>query len=572
MLVRTALLAFVAGTVSLVAQNTDATDTAPGGATAPPVVPQVTAAPPSPGLGVQPSGTPPPSASTAKNLIPNGTFQTDSSGSGAPDGWKLASGITWEQEGGRHFMRLTQQQPGKLLMLYREVKIPAGTKAIEIGFQYRVSGIQKGAQGWFDARAIFHYLDGTRQQVKPEPRAMTFTSGTWTEVTQKVEVPEGVAMVVLMPSLFQVAAGVLDLAEVRVTPLDSTTATALAEATAAEAQKQAERTATLAAEAALPAMTPEIHVSGNKLVTADGTEVHLAGVNVESLDWSPTGDKLLWTVHVALHDWNANIVRLPVQNSFWFGQGRGDMKANDAEAYRTLIDTAVKLCAANGAYLLLDLHRFLAPDDACAAFWKDAAARYKNNPAVIFDVFNEPHDIPWEVWRNGGMVPLKDKEPFHSPGMQGLVDAVRSTGAKNIVVCGGLEYAFNLSGVLNGFALDDKGGNGIMYATHFYNWHKDWQGHFLGLVDKYPILVGEFGADTKKMNFIPAEAQEDPYTWVPDALAMIQKYHLNYTAFSLHPRSTPVLISDWDYTPTPFWGVFAKDALHGKQFTLTRMR
>src|SRR6202012_5979768 len=104
------------------------------------------------------------------------------------------------------------------------------------------------------------------------------------------------------------------------------------------AQKAADRAATLAAEEALPAKTPEIHVAGNKLVTADGAEVHLAGVNVESLDWSATGDNLLWTVHVALHDWNANIVRLPVQNTFWFGQGRGDIKANDPEAYRTLVD------------------------------------------------------------------------------------------------------------------------------------------------------------------------------------------------------------------------------------------
>ncbi|HEY8965308.1 MAG TPA: cellulase family glycosylhydrolase, partial [Candidatus Methylacidiphilales bacterium] len=222
--------------------------------------------------------------------------------------------------------------------------------------------------------------------------------------------------------------------------------------------------------------------------------------------------------------------------------------------------------------VILDLHRFLAPGDNCVDFWKDAAARYKNNPAVLFDIFNEPHDISWEVWRNGGTVEASGKPPFHSPGMQGLVDAVRGTGAKNIIVAGGLAYAYDLTGILKGYALDDKGGNGIMYATHFYNWHKGWAEHFLAVAEKYPVLVGETGADTKKMNFIPASQQEDPYTWVPDALGFIQKYRLNWTAFSLHTGATPVLISDWNYTPTPFWGVFVKEALSGKQFEMKSMR
>jgi hypothetical protein len=39
---------------------------------------------------------------------------------------------------------------------------------------------------------------------------------------------------------------------------------------------------------------------------------------------------------------------------------------------------------------------------------------------------------------------------------------------------------------------------------------------------------------------------------VPDALGLVQKYRLNYTAFCMHPKSTPVLIKDWTYEPTPF--------------------
>jgi endoglucanase len=180
------------------------------------------------------------------------------------------------------------------------------------------------------------------------------------------------------------------------------------------------------------------------------------------------------------------------------------------------------------------------------------------------------------VWRNGGTVENKQKgkpsTTFQSVGMQGLVDAVRSTGAKNIIIAGGVGNAYDLEGILQGSALDDTTGNGIMYATHFYNWHKNWEKHFLGLVGKYPIFVGETGADIKKMPFIPGNQQEDPYTWAPDAIGMIQKYHLNWTAYSMHPKSTPVLILNWNYDPSPFWGVFVKDALAGKQFTMQKER
>ena len=150
---------------------------------------------------------------------------------------------------------------------------------------------------------------------------------------------------------------------------------------------------------------------------------------------------------------------------------------------------------------------------------------------------------------------------FQSIGMQALVDAVRGTGARNIVVAGGLDWAYDLSGVARGFGLKDATGNGIIYATHIYPWKRGWQEKVLAVAERHPILVGEVGADVKKMSFIPASAQEDPYTWVPDMLGFIQKHRLHWTAFSFHPAATPVMITGWDYTPTPFWGAFVKDAL-----------
>ena len=156
--------------------------------------------------------------------------------------------------------------------------------------------------------------------------------------------------------------------------------------------------------------------------------------------------------------------------------------------------------------------------------------------------------------------------------MQGLVDAVRGTGAKNIIIAGGLDWAYDLSGIVEGHVLDDKGGQGIMLSTHIYNWKKGWESKVLPAAVKYPIFVGEVGADVKKMDFMPAEIQEDPATWVPDMLGLIQKYRLNWTGWCFHPAATPIMILDWKYTPSPFWGQPAKEALAGKQFVLKKMR
>jgi hypothetical protein len=111
-----------------------------------------------------------------------------------------------------------------------------------------------------------------------------------------------------------------------------------------------------------------------------------------------------------------------------------------------------------------------------------------------------------------------------------------------------------------------------MYSSHVYPWKSDWQGKFLDAAAKYPLFLGEVGADEKKMDFIPPDRQEDPNTWAPDVLGVIQKYRLNWTAWDFHPKSTPRVILDWDYTPTPFWGVCVKRALAGEQFDVKRLR
>ncbi len=511
-------------------------------------------------------------------LLKNSGMETDANADNWPDGWPHPkTGGSWLAEEGNHFIRMSAVEPGKLTMLYLEIPLPAGTSALEVSWRWRLTEVKPGEKPWFDARFMMEFMDAARAKIGPSPSPQ-YGKGTtkgWVEKKTAFLVPEGARILKFMPSLFQVASGTMDLDDIVIKPTGTAELEAAAKLRAEEAALRY-----VAPETDNRAKWPlELRVQGNRLVDPSGKEVWLQGLNAGNLETLPHDKQVVKSAVVGIDEWKANAIRLPVKEEFWFG--RSVYQKDGGAEYRATVDQIVTLAANRGAYLILDLHRFRAPKAEHAEFWKDAAARYKNHPAVLFDLFNEPHGISWQVWRDGGFVgekkgtdesaflteeEKKKNQGFESVGMQALIDAVRSTGAKNIVIAGGLGWAGDLSGVTEGYELKDPEGNGIMYSWHQYNWHKGWARTVLQAAAKYPIFVGEVGADTKKMDFIPHDIQEDPYTWVPDMLGFIQKHRLNWTAWCFHPGASPRMLLDWDYTPTPFWGQQAKDALGGKQF------
>ncbi len=516
------------------------------------------------------------------NLISNGDFQTDSKGKGWPDSWGKPEGSVWGDEDGNRFLSLNVTEPGKTALVYRTIDIPAGIEAIEMTYKARVTGLIKGAVPWNDARIMFEFQDIFGKKTDGSPGATYLQKDTkgWVEKTTRFLVPKDALTLVLMPTLFEAKAGTFDIDDIVLKPTDPEILYA--------AQREREEVAKARFVPDEPEMKDKwpamVRVEGNRLVDPEGNEVWLQGLNAGGLETLHHDEQVIKSAVVGVEEWNANAVRLPVKDHFWFGQS--PLQKDGGKSYREMIDKIVTLCANRGAYLILDLHRYRAPKQEHADFWKDAAARYKDHPAVLFDLLNEPHDISWEVWRNGGFVGTKkgldesafltDEEKkknqgFESIGMQAMVEAVRSTGAKNVVIAGGLFWCNDLTGIVNGYALEDTTGNGIMYSWHTYNWHTGWD-KLLPVAEKHPILVGELGANVKPMDFIPAEDQEDASTWVPDMLGFIQKHRLNWTAWCFHPKAAPIMISDWKYTPSPGWGVMAKEALGGKQFEMKKMR
>jgi hypothetical protein len=56
-----------------------------------------------------------------------------------------------------------------------------------------------------------------------------------------------------------------------------------------------------------------LKVAGAQLLGSDGRPVRLRGVNCAGIEWSSDGDdRTLKTIAVAVQEWRANLIRLPL--------------------------------------------------------------------------------------------------------------------------------------------------------------------------------------------------------------------------------------------------------------------
>ncbi len=71
------------------------------------------------------------------------------------------------------------------------------------------------------------------------------------------------------------------------------------------------------------------------------------------------------------------------------------------------------------------------------------------------------------------------------------------------------------------------------------------------------MIVTEFGGNSGPSKRDPSD------NWLLHVLQAIEDHQWSYTAWDLHRSAGPALISDWNYTPSPLFGVFVKQALDG---------
>jgi hypothetical protein len=338
----------------------------------------------------------------------------------------------------------------------------------------------------------------------------------------------------------------------------------------------------------LSAAPPALRVAGNLLVDSTGLPARLRGVNCAGMEFSNDGEgRIVRTVREAVKGWHANFIRLPLSQDRWFGRAPG--QEDGGASYRGLVAQIVDLCSGQGAYLLLDLHWSDAdvwgqnigqhdlPDANSVVFWKNLAAIYAGNPAVLFDLYNEPSHITWDQWSHGGPVTETDKKTgarlsYEAVGLQAILDAIRSTGARNVAVAGGINWSYETGGILQGHSLSDPAGDGVLYANHPYphafegigrETIAQWSARLEALAARYPVIITEFGSMESRWPF-PAGSGYNDEKWNREMLAALEEHGWSWSAWDFHPSAWPCLVSDWNYTPTPHFGFWVRQALSRK--------
>jgi endoglucanase len=377
-----------------------------------------------------------------------------------------------------------------------------------------------------------------------------------------------------------------------------------------------------------------ISIVGNHFVDGSGHKVRLLGVDRTSSEYACVDGYGYDDGHydnadaAAIASWGANAVRIPLNEDCWLGIN--EQPNNDTDptltqgGYQTEIEHYVADLNAHGIYAILDLH-WAAPgtqvpleqqpmpdQDHSPAFWTSVAATFRTNPAVVFDLFNEPNDptdnrsgddqdsadkVTWGCWETGtkpdlvgGGAPAlpcftqaydENGNPttkYQIAGMQTLLDAVRNAGATQPVMTGGLDNANDLGDNDHGKDWMDHAPNDPhnQEAASFHNYMGEpcdttscWNGVIARIAAHVPVVTGEFAED----NFDePKCVNKSPSTFDARYMDWADSAGVSYLAWawiveSQHEQNADrcsafVLINNYrHYTPAKPNGVAVYDHL-----------
>lgn len=329
-----------------------------------------------------------------------------------------------------------------------------------------------------------------------------------------------------------------------------------------------------------------IRVSGNQLINKQGHPIRLIGVNFPAgvgcidVGHAPSGVFLAPSptqTAAAMASWHITGVRITVNEDCWLGIN-GVNPAYSGSIYQNAIMNFVNLLHSQGMYAIVDLHvnapgtteatsqQVMADADHATAYWRSVATTFKNDPAVIFDAYNEPHITsanaqtanPWQCWRDGCTITVLDQghnQPvagtpsWQGIGMQGLVDAIRSTGATNPIMLGGLNWSEDLTQFLHYLPSDPQ--HQLIASYHNYrgprNTQAYWDTVIAPIAEQMPVVTSEFGEKDCQTSFV-----SQYMNWA-------DQHNISYLAWAWW---TPTgcralgLLSDWSGTPSTYGQAF----------------
>jgi hypothetical protein len=293
---------------------------------------------------------------------------------------------------------------------------------------------------------------------------------------------------------------------------------------------------------------PRVSVEGNKFVV-DGKPVVFRGLNVADPDKLAAEGHWNERHFKEIRAWGANIVRFPVHPAAWRKRGE--------KAYLALLDQGVEMARAQGLYVIIDWHSignlrtamyqnssYETTQKETYEFWRTIAKRYKDNTTVaFFELYNEPTVMggelgtcTWSQWKSM---------------MEEIIGIIRACKATAIPLVAGFNWAYDLKEVAN----DPIRADGIGYVSHPYPqkrqppWESQWTEDWGYVAKKYPLILTEIGFSgaEERGAHVPVISDES----YGDAITRYTAERgISYVVWVFDPNWSPMLFSDWNYTPT----------------------
>jgi aryl-phospho-beta-D-glucosidase BglC (GH1 family) len=299
-----------------------------------------------------------------------------------------------------------------------------------------------------------------------------------------------------------------------------------------------------------------IKVDGNRLVDGQNRTVRLLGVNRSGTEYACIqGLGIFDGPHdassiSAMARWRINVVRIPLNEDCWLNIN-GVKQEYAGQNYEDAIVQYVNTLHQYGLYAILDLHwnaggplpasgqQLMADADHAGAFWSSVARVFKNDPAVLFDLYNEPHGVSWQCWLNGCTL-----QGEHFAGMQTLVNSVRVVGATQPILLGGNDWANDLSLWLSYEPYDSQ--SSLVASYHSYSFNRCttatcWNSEVLPVAAAVPVVTGEMGE------------KDCQHAYVDRYMAWADSKDVSYLAWTWNTGACRwALIDDYQGTPTPY--------------------
>jgi endoglucanase len=327
--------------------------------------------------------------------------------------------------------------------------------------------------------------------------------------------------------------------------------------------------------AKLPRKQELIKIRGDGFITSSGQPFIFRGVNIADPGKLVAQQHWQKSLFEEIHRWGANTIRIPIHPLSWRQQG--------SEWFFSRIDEAVLWANALDMYLIIDWHSignlesemyqhvmYETTQKETADFWRRIALRYKNVPTVaVYEIFNEPtHDYigtgpqslgraSWETWREL---------------LEQYVDLIMVYNKNAIPLVAGHNWAYDLTPI----AKSPLRRTGVAYAVHPYpqkakpqnptkeNFFALWEKSWGYVADRYPVIATELGWVKEGGYGAHVPVINNDGTYGPNIVEYMEKKGVSYTVWIFDADWAPVMIKDWNYTPSEQGEFFRQEMLKAK--------